>query len=244
MLRSQNKAMVMRTYLSAARLCPETSSGMPAAEVEASAPELCTYWLQQHRSRLPSNKLHLEIGGDLTTLFCMAFSPAMETPAAARRVAGGYIRHALGEAAPDTCLVVEPLIHGQPVTILGLNSSLSSLAASKPLHRVEPYAITVWNRYYPAFEEQCWLAVVEPAVITLLYKRGAHIQDILVRPLACSSSAVQLIHTLIRQQFHRPADICYFIDEFGLVPAEAELGSLERIGPTVPVFYCTAGELV
>lgn len=244
MLRSQSRATVMRTYLSATQLCPEASSGMPAVEAELSAVDKCTHWLEQNRLELSSYKPHVEIGGDLTVLFCMAFSPAMETPAAVRRIASGYIRHALGEAAPDNCLVVEPLMYGQPVIILGLDSSVSSLAASKQLYGVEPYAIAVWNRLYATLEERCWLAVVEPTVVTLLYKQGAHIQDIVVRPLVCTSTVVQLMHTLIRQQFHRPADTCYFSDEFRLVSAEAELGALERVGSNLPVFPWITDELV
>ncbi|WP_157718603.1 hypothetical protein [Halopseudomonas litoralis] len=186
--------------------------------------------------------MQVQLCGALTTIFCMPFSAAMDTPAAVQRMAGGYARHALGDVAPSDYVVIEPLSYGQPALILGLDPSLANLASNQRLQRMEPYAIAAWNRYCNALTEHCWLAVVEPATITLLYKHGVCIHDVFIRRLAPASNSVAAIQALIRQQFHRPADAAYLIDEFGLIPVGEPLGSLERLSPTQPVFSFVANK--
>lgn len=244
MLPSRNKSQALRVYLSATRLCPALASRLPIVELGDGAPaEQCTRWLQQIASQLSGHPLHVELCGALTTLFCMPFSTAMDTPMAVQRMAGGYARHALGDAAPSDYAVIEPLCYGQPALILGLDPSLANLASNQRLQRMEPYAIAAWNRYCNALTEHCWLAVIEPATITLLYKHGGCIHDVFVRRLAPASNGVEEIQTLIRQQFHRPTDAAYVVDEFGLIPVDEPLGSLERISPTQPVFSLLADKL-
>ena len=242
MLPSRNKAPAIRVYLSAAQVCPEVVSGWPTAEQEGVSPaEQCVRWLQQNTLNLPGHRLHIELGGEWTSLFCMPFSPSMDTPAAVLRMASGYARHALGDTAPAHYAVIEPLSYGQAPIILGLDSSLAGLASNKQLQRVEPYAIAAWNRYSDSLAERGWLAIIEPATITLLYKCGPYIHDAFVRRLAPSSISAQAVQALIRQQFHRPANAYYVVDEFGLIPKDEPLGSLERISPTQPIFSRAQG---
>lgn len=245
MLPSRNKAPATRVYLSAGQLCPEGASGWDVARQKGLSPvEQCAHWLQHNAPDMSKHRLHIELSGELTSLFCMPFSPIMDTPAAVLRMAGGYARHALGEAAPTHYAVIEPMHYGQPAIILGMDSSLASLVTNKPRQRVEPYAIAAWNRYSGSLAEHSWLAVIEPETITLLYKCGPHIHDAFVRPLIPSSANAGVVQALIRQQFHRLADAIYVVDEFGLIPADEPLGSLERISPALPVFSHIPGSSI
>jgi hypothetical protein len=195
-------------------------------------------WLGEHSKYLQEKHLQVELAGAITRLFCLPFSPAMDSPMTIRRMAQAYASSALGAAAPLHYEVAEPLAYGQAPVILGLNQRAGNWSAvkHKRLRGVASYALAMWNRHAHLLpDENCWLVVVEPSSLTFFFKQGTAIGEILVRPRSDESGdQARNIQRLIKQQFHRRSSGLYLLDEFALLAdTSAEMLRLPLAVPSI-----------
>jgi hypothetical protein len=183
---------------------------------------LCT-WLAEHALLLKDSLIEVELASTFSTLFCLPFSPAMDSPASVLRIAEGYATNALGKSAPTQFRVAEPLMYGCSPLIVALHTSTGFVSPTTPaidsVHSVQAYGLSAWNRYAQQLPvHPCWLAVIEPAALSLFYSHGRTIVDVLSMSLpGVSPDYCAAVKQAIQRQFHRPYGELFCIDEFGLI---------------------------
>ncbi len=220
MLRSRNRPR-LRLYIDQGELLIEANSALPSEQHGApSASVALGAWLQRQEGDIAGARLEAELAGAFTRLFCLPFSPSMNNPANILSMAEAYARNALGTAAPVRYQIAEPQLYQHPPLIIGITEQARDLfTLSKPGLVMQPYALAVWNRNMDKLPERnCWLAVMEPAYITLFYQSQGEILEVLGRQLSASSiTPLTLLMSLLAQQFHRPSTECFMVDEFELL---------------------------
>ncbi|MNE74920.1 hypothetical protein D3C80_1710360 [compost metagenome] len=89
-------------------------------------------------------------------------------------------------------------------------------AASRLVRRVQIYSLATWNRYAQRLPPApCWLAVIEPRMLTLIYSQSHGIVEVVNSRVPGTDQDIdRTILDIVRRQFHRPAVGVFCVDEF------------------------------
>ncbi|MNF40120.1 hypothetical protein D3C84_211180 [compost metagenome] len=218
----------LSVYLSARQLLPGSGTTLQAwTFCEDTAEAGLRDWLAAHGHMLKNPTVEVELAGDLAFCFCLPFSPAMDSPANVRRIAEGYLQNALGRHSPTQLVVAEPLRHGAPVVVVGVQTAAGFTdmagAASKRVRSIQSYSLATWNRYAQQLPSMpCWLAVIEPQMLTLIYSQSHGIFEVVnSRAPRTDQDLGRAILDVVRRQFHRPSVGVFCVDEFDLLGDES-----------------------
>jgi hypothetical protein len=210
----------LRIYLADQQLIPDPISGFEPFSGEAETAELLLQqWMTNNDLLAMQTSIHVELASSLTTVFCLPFSAAMDSPAAAIRLAEGYARASMGKLAPARLAIAEPLHYGAPALVVGVkkNAGFAEAPAIK-FASVQSHALAMWNRHCANLPASLiWIVVVEPDSLTFCYGQNRMILDVLtVRVHRDKADLNAVINRVLLNQFHRQGEVVFCVDEFSL----------------------------